>query len=284
VGTPEKYAAYVRKCAGEPQAAYFERNARQAGAYPQGPDGGWRYRFERLPVHDQLLKAYALGEIAGQGDAFTRALRVMDWLTAHTWYRGMSFWSTLFNTSYFSGKGFTSLHMLRFAWDAPFSRSINCGHKAYLLADCLLAVGMHAMPVSFNNYTYRPGEEKVVPCPNHSVVHLWLPEESRWVMLDPSFNSWIDDGAGRALNLVEIQGRHRSGEEIRVAQYNFNGTQECRAEYLAGFVLGSLLEIALEDGARRNGSLRNVLLPEDVPHTDEKRRYITAAELLAEPM
>ena len=282
--SPENYAAYVRKFAAEPQSVYYLQNSAKAGAYPEGPDDGWRYKFERLPVHDKLLNAYKLDKIAGQGDTFTRALRVMGWLTAHTWYCGMSFWSIRFNDSYFSGKRFTSLHLLRWAYDKPFSRSINCGHKAYLLADCLLAAGISAIPVSFQNYVWQEGEADVTPRPNHSVAHVWLPEESRWVMLDPSMDSYIADDAGRALNLVEIQERHRQGKELRVAQYNFNGSQDGKQEYLESFVLGSLLEIMVEDGTRRNGFLRNLLLPEGVPKKSEKRRAITAAELLAEPM
>ena len=53
--SPENYAAYVRKSAAEPPSAYFLQNSARASGYPEGPDGGWRYKFERLPVHDQLL-------------------------------------------------------------------------------------------------------------------------------------------------------------------------------------------------------------------------------------
>jgi len=281
--SPQAYAEYVRKCGAELHVPYFLQNSARAGAYPEGPDGGWRYRFQRLPVHGKLLKAYGLGEIAGQGDAFARALRVMDWLTAHTWYNGMSFWSGWLFQPINRGKLVDSLQVLRFACGKPFAHSINCGHKAIVLADCLLAVGIRAMPVSMQNYTYRADEEKVTPCPYHAVVHAWLPEESRWVMLDPSFNSYIADETGRALNLIEIQQRHRHGASLAVAQYSFNGTQDCRAEYLEGFVLGGLLEIAAWDGTDRKGGLRARLLPEDVPPQDEKMRAITVAELLAEP-
>jgi len=284
VRTPEKYYAYVRECAAAPEAAYWAKNSAKAGAYPEGPDNGRRYKFERLPVHDKLQEAYGLAEIAGQGSAFDRALRLMDWLCAHTHYSGASFWSALrFGRSIYSGGWADSLHILRYAYDKPFSRSINCGYVGYLLADCLLAVGIAAMPVSFMNYTYRPGEEKVIPCPNHTVVHLWLPEERRWVMLDPSFNSYIADRAGRALNLVEIQALHRQGDEMRVARYDLNHSQACRESYLNGFILGSLLELQAWDGTDRKGGLRNRLLPEDVPKKDDNTRAITTSELLAEP-
>jgi len=267
--SPEDYVKFLRECAAAPEAAYFLRNSEQAGPYPEGPDGGWRQEFTCLPVHEKLLKAYKLDEIAGQGATFTRALRLMGWLSAHTWYNGMSIWDARLPDD--------GLKILRYACDKPFLRCINCRHKAIALADCLRAVGMAAMPVGFCNYTYRPGEENVIPTPNHLAVHLWLPEESRWVMLDPSFNSYASDEKGRALNLIEIQKLHRLGGELHVAQYDFNGTQDFREEYLNGFVLGSLLEIVTLGGKCR-------LLPEDVPRRDDdKARAITAAELLAEP-
>jgi len=267
--SPEDYVKFLGECAAAPEAAYFPQNSARAGDYPEGPDGGWRYDFTRLPAHDKLLKAYKLDEIAGQGSAFDRALRLMDWLSAHTWYNGMSIWSARLPDD--------GLKILRYAHNRSFGRCLNCRHKAIALADCLRAAGMAAMPVGFCNYTYRPGEEKVIPTPNHLTVHLWLPEERRWVMLDPSFNSYVTDENGRALNLIEIQKRHRQGEPLSVARYALNGTQDFRAGYLNGFVLGSLLEIVTLGGACR-------LLPGDVPRKDDdKARALTVAELLAEP-
>jgi hypothetical protein len=273
------YAAYLNECAAKPAAAYWAQNNARAGAFPDGPDGGWRYKFERLPMHDKLLKAYGLRAIAGQGSAFARALRLMDWFCAHTCYNGMEI-----RACYrFQGKREDGLRILRYAYDGGFRRAINCEHKAYAFADCLVAAEIYAIPIAMNSFTYRPGEADVTPRPSHFVVHAWLPEEQRWVVLDPSLNSYIADEAGRALNLVEIQALHRQGAGLRVARYDFNGTQDCRDGYLEGFVLGSLLEITAEDGTRRSGSLRNILLPEGLPHTSEKRRAITVAELLAEP-
>jgi len=258
--TPEGWAALIRKFAADPRYAHA---ASDEGFVP-GPDGGWRYKFERLPVHDRLLDAYGLHEITGDGDAFTRALRVMDWLTAHTYYSGMSVWS-----GYFNQWRENSYQRLRFAFDRPFSRSLNCRHKAMIFADCLMAAGIYAMPLGI--------------MPGHLVVHAWLPEERRWVMLDPSLNSYIVDEAGRALNLVEIHDHRRQGKSLSAARYSLNGTQDCREVYVDVFVLGSLQGITSCDGSSRKGGLRNQLLPEGVPAKGKRARAITAAELLAEP-
>ena len=280
IASHEGYAARMSKYAATPDAAYWPRNSAHAGAYPEG-DNGWRYKFQRLPVHDQLEKACGLNEIAGQGSAFARALRLMDWFCARTCYCGMEI-----RACYrFQGKKEDSLRILRYAYDGGFARAINCRHKAYVFSDCLMAVGIYAIPIALGSRTYRPGEEIVTMTPSHFVVHAWLPEERRWVMLDPSLNSYATDGAGRALNLVEIQALHRQGAGMRVARYDFNGTQDHREYYFQGFILGSLLEMFVHDGTdRQKSGPRNRLLPTDVPQKDKDTRAITTMELLAEPI
>jgi len=185
----------------------------------------------------------------------------------------------------FQGKTEDSLRILRYACDGGFRRAINCRHKAYVFSDCLMAARIYAIPIAMDSRTYRPGEEIVTMTPSHFVVHAWLPEERRWVMLDPSLDSYVADEADRALNLVEIQALHRQGKSMRVAQYNFNGTQDCRGIYLGGFILAPLLELYIRDGTdRQDRPPRNRLLPMDVPQKDEDTRAITVPELLAEPI
>ena len=259
--SPEGWAALIRKFAADPAYAH----AASGEAFTAGPDSGWRYAFQLLPVHEKLRKAYKLDEIAGQGTAFERSLRLMDWLTAHTYYSGMSVWS-----GYFNQWREDSYQRLRFAFDKPFSHSLNCRHKAMIFADCLMAVGIYAMPLGI--------------LPGHLVTHVWLPEERGWIMLDPSLGSYITGSEGRALNLIEIHDHHRKGEALRVARYSLNGTQDCRELYLDCFVLNSLQGITACDGSSRKGGLRNQLLPSDVPLKDKNTRAITSTELLAEPI
>ena len=233
------YVDYTRRCAARPEAAALVEKTARSGAYPTGQDSGWRYHFTRLPMHDKLLERYKLSEIAEQGSTFARALRVIDWLAGQTCYNGMEIRACFL----FQGKREVSERILRYSYDGGFKRAINCRHKAMVLSDCLMAVGIAALPLWLSNH------------PNcHYVVHAWLPEVSRWVMLDPSLNTYITDEAGRALSLIEIHEKHRAGEELSVAQYNFNGTQDCRETYLDNFIVGCLLEIKLCDGRTLNAT------------------------------
>jgi len=272
----EKYAVDLREeCAYFTQAG-FAQNAARAGAYPAGPDNGWRYRFDRLSMHDELRKAYQLDDIAGQGSGFTRALRLMDWIAAHTWYNGGSIWS-----AYLFQRRENSARMLRYAQDKPFARALNCKHRALLLADCLLALGIPALPLWLRNESRQ--DDGSVSTFRHCVTHAWLGDERRWVMLDPSFDSYITDEMGCALNLIEIHERHRRGEELRVAQYSFNGTQDCIDFYLEGFLLASLLRIYARDSTKDHRDPRNCLSPGDAAPKEKDIRAVTIPELLAEP-
>jgi len=276
LNSAEVYAAAVREeCAYFAQAG-FAKNAAQAGAYPAGPDNGWRYRFERLPVHDKLRKAYQLDAIAGQGSDFTRALHLMDWLCAHTWYNGGSIWS-----AYLFQRRENSARMLRYAYDKPFARALNCKHRALLLADCLLALGIPALPLWLRNERWQ--EDGSVSTFRHCVVHVWLRDERRWVMLDPSFGSYITGENGCALHLIEIQTLHRHGEELRLAQYSFNGTQDCRELYLEGFLLASLLRIYARSDIQDRRDPIHCLSPGDTAPKEKDTRAVTISELLTEP-
>ena len=250
----EKCAASVREeCAYFSQAG-FAQNAARAGAYPAGLDGGWRYDFTLLPMHHKLLNAYGLQKIAGEGGDFDRVLRLMEWLCAHTWYNGGSIWS-----AYLFQRRENSAHMLRYAFDKPFARALNCKHRALLLADCLLALGICAMPLWLRNESRQ--DDGSVSTFKHCVVHAWLGDERRWVMLDPSFDSYVTDENGRALHLVEIHERYRKGEHLGVAQYAFNGKQDCEDIYLECFLLASLRSIYMRGGTKDHLDPRNCLSP-----------------------
>jgi len=221
IASHEGYVDYLRRCPEMYDLPAQIAKARQAGCFSRQPG---EPALQRLPVHDKLLQAYHLDQVAGQGTAFERALRVMGWLTAHSCYNGMEIRACFL----FQGKRKTSDRILRYTYDGGYRRAINCMHKAFVLADCLMAAGISAVAVELDS---------------HFVVHVWLPEEHRWVMLDPSLNSFVTDEAGRALNLTEIKQRHCAGEELRVAQYGFNGTQDCREIYLDSFILSGLLNL-----------------------------------------
>lgn len=215
--TPQDYCERVKKDCNQTVEDSLRERIRQAGPLRDIGDVRFDYPFYTLPEYAQLRAQYRLDAVAGEGSTFTRALRVMDWLTAHTWYCGYA--------PYRSTKNRTSLDTLRYAYNRPFRRFINCAEKGILFADCLCALGIHAMPVWMLNEGY---------C--HVLVQVWLEQENRWVVLDPSFNAYFTDTDGRALHLFDLHTRVRLGQAFTIAQYSFNGTQDCKAEYRQVFL------------------------------------------------
>jgi len=268
IASHEGYADYLRRCPEQFDTARYVAQARQAGPYPTG-DHDWHYDFTRQPMHDKLLDQYRLDEIVGQGTTVERALRLMDWLTVHSCYNGAEI-----RASYkCQGKRETSDRLLRYTHDGGFARAINCKHKAFVLVDLCLAAGIFAMPLSLMNLPH---------C--HVVAHIWLDEEARWIMLDPSLNAYITDEEGRALHAIEIQNRRCAGEELHIARYDFNGTQDCRDIYLDNFILACLLEIGVFHG---NNTKRKdpqwCLTPKGITPHNTKTKTINATQLLAPP-
>ncbi len=166
-----------------------------------------------------LREQYGLAAIAGEGDAFPRAMRVMEWLTGHVRHNG----------SFNFDKGHLALAVLEFAFDQP-DKGVNCTTLAQTLSSCLLSLGIPARPVGIYPFAPYDGD-------NHFVTEVWCEELGQWVMLDPTVNACVMDSEGRPLDCLGVralladQAEHRFSEGLR-----YNGTPyEARehTEYLA---------------------------------------------------
>ncbi|MCL2748343.1 MAG: hypothetical protein FWE59_06790, partial [Oscillospiraceae bacterium] len=90
--------------------------------------------------------------------------------------------------------------------------AINCANKSILLSDALTHIGIFAMPVAITNWIFDTDSEVFMNGSSHVVAHVFLPEMSKWIVLDPSFNTYIVDDQLRPLNLIEIAAANRDGE------------------------------------------------------------------------
>lgn len=172
-----------------------------------------------MPQLDELREKYGLSAIAGEGSGFDRAIRVMDWLTAHVRHDG---------SSNLNGKR-CALTALDYAFDQP-DKGVNCAWLATTLAECLLALGLAARPVYIMPFAPYDGD-------NHVVTHLWLEEKQQWVMLDPTVNAYAMDGQGRLLDVFSLRALLADQQEVAFCEgLRYNGQpynhQEHR-DYLA---------------------------------------------------
>jgi len=235
-------------------------------------DGEFHYEFIRLPVYDELNRLYPLREKAGNGDTFARAVNLMGWFCSNTQYSGYSTYDPSKPEKQF-------LKLMEHAFQNKFSHAVNCAALAIALSDCLMAVGIDSMPV-WQAAAHGSGFW-------HVTVHVFLPEEGRWVMLDPSFDLYLTDGAGRALDLMEIRDRYTHHMPLEIARYNLNGSQFFRDKYLPAFLLPCAFEFSIWRGnapeLRETGQMV-YLLPEGVDPEDESMTLISQEQLLAAPL
>ena len=185
------------------------------------------YEFTYVPFYDELKAKYPLDKMAGTGNVFTRALNLMEWFCANTKYNGQTFHHPFKEKNQY-------MNLMDYAFRNDFLHAVNCASMAIAFSDCLVAIGIYAMPVWMLN------EEEC-----HVTVHVYLPEEQRWIMLDPSFDSYITDETGKALNLAEIRSRLVQDEALRLGRYSFNGGQFFKENYMTFFVYPALFEFQI---------------------------------------
>ena len=137
-----KYRSYLKS----PQAYYYflEKTdlsrfpALQIGAIDKLEEADESGLYQWMEDYPLLLRQYPLQDCAQGADDFHTALRVMDWLSAHTHYCGLQFRLIPDRTP----------AILAYGYDKPFRNAINCRFKAIAMADCLLALQKKAYPVA----------------------------------------------------------------------------------------------------------------------------------------
>lgn len=179
--------------------------------------------FAYLPLHKTLCKKYDLRRLAGEGGDFEKTVCLMQWLTDNTFYNGASS----------KWKSDNSAEILEYAFGKDFSHAINCREKAIVFADCLLAAGIYAYPVCMIS-------EQNKGC--HFTVQVYLREQNRWALFDPSFNCWFSEN-GRLLNVWELRDLFLAGKEPEIQNYSFNRTDRCKDIYKEGFIKQNLTNI-----------------------------------------
>lgn len=184
--------------------------------------------YQWMEDYPLLLRQYPLQECAQGADDFHTALRVMDWLSAHTHYCGLQFRLIPDRTP----------AILAYGYDNPFRNAINCRFKAIAMADCLLALQRNAYPVAL----IAQGEKgKDRPC--HLIVHMYARELEKWVVFDPSFRTYFLDKTGRPLDIFELREQFMEEKTPRFPGYDLNGSDGLQDIYIQAFVKAALTYI-----------------------------------------
>ena len=203
------------------------------------------------PELAELRGKYALEGVAGEGDAFARAVRLMDWLTTHVRHNGSC-----------NPEGpRCAMTALAYAYDQP-ERGVNCAWLATTLTECLLSLGIPARTVYIMPFAPYDGD-------NHVVTHVWT--GAQWVMLDPTTNCYARDKAGRLLDVLALRACLADQQEVIFnPEMRYNGqhhSHEDHRDYLAK----DLFWFQIGEVSRYQGGTGRTLAiaPE---HYDPKRR------------
>ena len=151
-----------------------------------------------------LREKYGLAAIAGEGDVFAKAVRLMDWLTTHVRHDGSC-----------NPEGpRCAMTALEYGFDQT-ERGVNCAWLATTLTECLLSLGIPARTVFIMPFAPYDGD-------NHVVTHVWT--NSQWVMLDPTTNSYVRDVEGNLMDVFTLREKLADQQEIVFnAAMRYNG-------------------------------------------------------------
>lgn len=226
--------------------------------------------YAAVSYKDRIL--IQLTQTAGSGTTFNKAIRLMQWLSDNTFYNGMAFRRLKDDP----------VSILRSSYSKGFRGALNCRHKAFAYADCLLAAGIKALPLCLLR-PHKYNGEPSVGC--HFMVQVFLPEQNKWIITDPSFNTYFQDGQGRLLGYFDLIECVKNDSYI-IKGYNFNGdSKRCIDIYKAVFVQATMQYIGIwEDNSRKNrkaDSAYYLISPEGYDLNAELKQFISGWKPLA---
>ena len=176
-----------------------------------------------IPGHGELIEKYGFPYCADRSDK-ENALAIMEHLTRHTYYCGAT--KNVLPDD--------AAEILPHTFDQPFNKAVNCRAKAIVLTDLLNACGIRALPVC--------AVSDAKGC--HFLVNVWLKEENRFIVLDPSFNCMFADDSGRELSVHELRGRVIAHRTVRIDGYAFLGTEQFKDYYFSAFICESMWDLS----------------------------------------
>lgn len=95
-----------------------------------------------------------------------------------------------------------------------------CAQYNYVLAQALMSMGYLA---------------RYVTVVDHEVIEAWLPDDRRWICLDPLHGATYVDESGKALSVLELSRRHREGLPVIPGPGSLPGTAREVAEAFERF-------------------------------------------------
>ena len=104
-------------------------------------------------------------------------------------------------------------------------KGMNCYCLALVMTACIQALGIKARTVLLMPKEYDTGD-------NHVVTHVYLEEENRWIMVDPSWNGYFIGKDGAIMDVFELRDAFANGDTAKLnADANYNGEKADESYY-----------------------------------------------------
>jgi hypothetical protein len=161
-----------------------------------------------------MREEFKLDSIAGSGDEITRAIRLMHWL-----HRSVKWDGNKENPDVASNH-----EMLKVC--TRHGVTANCGGVAGMLNEALLAEGFKSRQL-----VCRPYDTTDQDC--HSVNIVYLDSKQKWVLIDPTNDTYFQNVHGEYLGPHEVRQAMIDGDSLVVPDsINVNGERGSKTWYL----------------------------------------------------
>ncbi len=226
--------------------------------------------FIYAPATDSILAStrerYNLDSVAGNGSQTERIKNLLHFVHELVPHDGSSMWpDTLLNVP--------AIHEVC----VRDNRGVNCRIMAMMLTEVLLAEGIPARYITCLPKLYNFDSD----C--HVINIAWDSDLGKWIWVDPTFDTWVEDENGTLLHPGEAREALIAGRELRInPEANWNHRSQQTVENYLGYYMAKNLYIlhsntlnqSEPEGRKRNKDSKRgsyvMLIPEGMTYGNAK--------------
>lgn len=210
-----------------------------------------------------LRQRYSLDGIAGHGDDLSKSLNILSWLSSNTIHKG----------NYGNHIPNNSLDLLEYAFQQGAEHGINCRALSIILTECLLSIGIMARTIYIMPFSPYDSD-------NHVITHAFIKSLNKWILLDPTYNSYIMDDRNNILNIFETRNCLANQEKLLFnKEINYNGESWTDdAPYYVEYLAKDLFYFITKECSRFNAEGDNRTITISPRNFDVKKSSINNIE------
>lgn len=261
----EENSPYLRQLAHDMKLSKLEL-LKESKPFQAGED----VEFFYAPVNDSILTAtrerYNLDSVAGNGSQTERIKNLLHFVHELVPHDGSSAWpDTLLNVP--------AIHEVC----VRDNRGVNCRIMAMMLTEVLLAEGIPARFLTCLPKLYGFDND----C--HVINIAWNSELGKWMWVDPTFDTWVEDENGTPLHPGEVREALIADRQLRInPDANWNHKSKQTVEDYLGYYMAKNLYIlhsntlsqSEPEGRKRSKRSKRgsyvMLIPEGTDYPDTK--------------